>query len=133
MKTIVNLDIADKGMNEKLVGHLSSPDFFDVEKFPVAELHLTQITPNGKDQYKLVGNLKIKEVSRPVTMDGKVDAADPNSPKVLVKFTFDRTEWNVRYGSGKFFKNLGDKMISDKIHLDAEIVLSGSGPKSAQK
>jgi hypothetical protein len=33
----------------------------------------------------------------------------------------DRTVWNVRYGSGKFFKNLGDKVIADKIKLSVKL------------
>jgi hypothetical protein len=41
--------------------------------------------------------------------------------KANAKFDIDRTLWNIRYGSGKFFKGLGDKMINDNITLNINL------------
>ncbi|MFW5891269.1 MAG: YceI family protein, partial [bacterium] len=38
------------------------------------------------------------------------------------EITVDRTKYNVRYGSGKFFDNLGDNMIYDDFTLDVKII-----------
>jgi len=35
---------------------------------------------------------------------------------------FDRTEYGIKYGSGKFFENLGDKTIKDKVSLQVTLV-----------
>ena len=36
---------------------------------------------------------------------------------------FDRTKFNMKYGSGSFFKNLGDKMINNEIKIDYVVAL----------
>jgi len=37
-------------------------------------------------------------------------------------FDIDRTQWDLKYGSGKFFENLGDKMISDNFNLKLKLI-----------
>jgi len=34
----------------------------------------------------------------------------------------DRTKWDIKYNSGKFFKNLGDKLIYDDFEIEVEVV-----------
>jgi hypothetical protein len=41
---------------------------------------------------------------------------------VILKLEFDRTEFHVRYGTGKLFQNLGDKSIADNVQLNVELV-----------
>jgi hypothetical protein len=66
----------------------------------------------------VTADLTLKSETHPINFiakpssDGKTATAD---------LEFDRTKWNVRYGSGKFFKNLGDKMISDKVNLTVKL------------
>jgi polyisoprenoid-binding protein YceI len=48
--------------------HLRSADFFDVEKFPEIKFKSSSFTKDG-DDYKLSGNLTIKDVTKPVTLD----------------------------------------------------------------
>jgi len=48
---------------------LKSANFFDVANFPSITFKSTSITPNGKNQYKLKGNLTMHGVTKPVTMD----------------------------------------------------------------
>jgi len=43
MKTIVDEDLTDPAWNKKLIGHLSSDDFFSTEKFPKANLVVKRI------------------------------------------------------------------------------------------
>jgi polyisoprenoid-binding protein YceI len=133
MKTIANEDLKDASYNAKLVGHLSSDDFFDVQKFPEATLNLKKITSTGTGTFKVEGDMTIKGKTNPVTMDAKLVSADKGAQHVNVAFKFDRTLWDVRYGSGKFFKNLGDKMISDEISLDVNVYMQSTSFKTASK
>lgn len=117
MNSIVNLDIpADKEGNGKLVGHLKSADFFDVEKYPSAAFEVTGFEEKeGKTM--LSGNLTMKEkknnISFPVTVSTEGDSFTLTSET----FTIDRTKWDVQYGSKSIFKDLKDNFINDDIEL----------------
>ncbi|WP_144480089.1 YceI family protein [Cytobacillus oceanisediminis] len=54
--------------NEDRENHLKSADFFDVEKYPTIDFKSTSITRDG-DDYKVTGDLTIKDVTKPVTFD----------------------------------------------------------------
>jgi len=49
--------------------HLKSPDFFDSKQFPLITFHATKIARAGQG-YKVTGDLKIRDVSKSVTLDG---------------------------------------------------------------
>jgi polyisoprenoid-binding protein YceI len=121
MKSIVNTDIpADKEGNAKIVGHLKSADFFDVEKFPSAAFEITGLEDkDGKSM--LSGNLSIKGVKNNITFPVTI-ATSENELKIESEaFTIDRSKWNVKYGSKSFFDDLGDKFINDDIELKISV------------
>ena len=116
MTTITCTDLEGE-YNQKLVGHLKSDDFFGVEKFPVAQLEITQVISRGTPgDYKIVGDLTIKGITKEVRFMAKVN---PNQATAAI--TVDRSEFNVRYGSGSFFENLGDKTIYDEFELEVNL------------
>jgi polyisoprenoid-binding protein YceI len=121
MNSIVDLDIpADKEGNAKLVGHLKSADFFDVEKYPTAAFEITGMeTTDGKTM--LSGNLTLKDAKNNITFP--VSVSDEGNTMTLTSetFTIDRSKWNVQYGSKSFFDNLGDKFINDDIELKIKV------------
>ncbi|MBK3517590.1 YceI family protein [Carboxylicivirga marina] len=117
MNSITCSDIDNKDYNAKLVGHLKSDDFFGVEKHALSTLKLVTVTPNGTD-YKIGGELTIKGKTHPVSFD-----VTQNNGVFAGKLMVDRTKYDVRYGSGKFFDNLGDKMIYDEFELSFKVVL----------
>lgn len=49
--------------------HLRSPDFFDVEKYPHLTFRSTKVESTGNNTAKLIGDLTIRDVTRPVTLD----------------------------------------------------------------
>lgn len=49
--------------------HLKSADFFDVEKYPIITFRSTKVTKEDDDEYKVTGDLTIKDVTKPVTFD----------------------------------------------------------------
>ena len=121
MKTIKNTDLTDPTYNKKLVGHLTSPDFFDVEKHPEAILKVTSFKKQGPTAYDLTGDLTIKGKTKPVALKATTVSEKGGLSKISADLEFDRTDFDVRYGSGKFFQNLGDKVISDKVQLKVEL------------
>jgi polyisoprenoid-binding protein YceI len=131
MTTLVNDDLTDKEQNAKLVGHLKSPDFFDVAKFPEATLKIDGVESQAGGVYKLKGTLTIKGKSQPVAFTAQ-ESASKDGRVVKADLTFDRAKFDVRYGSDKFFDNLGDKIIKDDVQLSVTVVLT-EGKKTASK
>lgn len=125
MRTIVNLDLDDAEMNSKLITHLKSEDFFSVEKFPVSKFEIIKIEPlndASKPNFNstVSGNMTIKGISKSISFPAliKIENGILSS---FADFDIDRTEWEIRYGSGKFFENLGDKVINDKFNISFKI------------
>ena len=118
MTTITNSDLEDKGYNKKLVDHLKSDDFFGVKKFPTATFVLTESTKFKNEKATLKGKITIK---------GKTENSSfivkRSGNKYMAKIEIDRSKFDVRYGSGSFFDNLGDKAINDIFTLDVKLVL----------
>ncbi len=121
MKSIVDLDMpADDENNAKIVGHLKSPDFFDIEKYPTAAFTITGVEEmEGKTM--LSGNLTLKEKKNNVTFPVMVSSEGDNFTLTSEVFTIDRSKWDVKYGSKSFFDNLGDKFINDDIELKINV------------
>ena len=111
------------GMKDKLEGHLKSPDFFGVEKYPEATLGITKVVHRGTPgDYTVRGNLKIKEAENEIKFMVHVEKGDDGITATAEKITIDRSEYDVRYGSGSFFQNLGDKTIYDEFDLKVSLV-----------
>jgi polyisoprenoid-binding protein YceI len=119
--------IADKdhGTKNGLVDHLKSPDFFDVEKFPLAKFTITKVEAAGGENVKVTGDLTIKGITHEVTFPAIMDIKD-GVAKAMGTLTIDRTQWGVRYKSGTFFSNLADDAISDSIEFEMKIVAKKS-------
>lgn len=132
MNTIVCLDLPAGEMNGKLVGHLKSDDFFSVASHPVSKLALTTVKKLKGNEYQFNGNLTIKGITHPVSFTATVDLAG-ESLKASGQLTVNRAKYDIRYGSGSFFSNLGDKMIYDDFTLDFNVVAyTKSGNPTAQ-
>ena len=96
----------------KLNGHLKSEDFFGTEKFPTATLVFKKVVKKTANLYTVTGDLTIKGKTNPITFDL---ATTQNTAATSLKI--DRTKYDIKYGSGSFFDNLGDKAISDDFDL----------------
>ncbi|KKQ35961.1 MAG: YceI family protein [Candidatus Nomurabacteria bacterium GW2011_GWB1_37_5] len=111
-----------KGEGESFLSkHLMSPDFFDAEKYPTADFKMTKAEVLNDGSYKIDGVLTIKGITKPISILSKISMAD-STVKIEGKIELDRTEWDVRYGSGKFFQNLGDAIIGDMFTLEFDLV-----------
>ncbi len=121
MKSIKCLDLTDAGYNAKLIGHISSPDFFDVAKYPTATLKITKATAKTAINYDITGNLTINGVTQPITFPAVVTVAK-DATTATAKFEVDRTKFGSKYGSKSFFESIGDKVIYDNFQVDVKIV-----------
>ena len=115
------IEYKDKTNKNTPVKHLKSPDFFDVEKFPISTITITKVASVSGKTIKITGNLTIKGISHPISFPAKVEV-NAGIVKANAKLIIDRTNWDVRYNSGKFYDNLADKTISDSIEFDITIV-----------
>ncbi len=105
---------------EKLTNHLKSADFFDVEQFPSAAIKITEVKSAGENLYDVTADLTIKNTTQPVLFQAQVVKSE-SGITALATILIDRTVYDIRYGSGKFFENLGDKTIHDTFTLDVSI------------
>lgn len=120
--TSITVDDLEGEWGTKLLGHLQSDDFFSVSTYPTAAFKITQVAPGAEgSQYTVTGDLSIKGKTNPVSFD--VTATEKDG-KMLTSgtATIDRTQYGIRYGSGTFFDNLGDKTISDNFELSFNVV-----------
>ena len=101
---------------QKLEGHLKSDDFFSVASHQTSKLVFTNVKATGKNSYEVTGDLTIKGISKPVTFDVSVYGS-----KATATLKVDRAQYDVRYGSGSFFDDLGDKTIYDEFDLVVDL------------
>ncbi len=121
MQSILNEDLSGD-MKASLEKHLKSDDFFAVDKYPVATLILTKITQKDGDNYSVTGQLTIREKTNPVSFDASVKTNSDGSSSITARrFSIDRTQWEIIYGSGSFFKGLADKAINNEVYFEVSI------------
>lgn len=117
MPTITVTDItADQGKG-KLEGHLKSDDFFSTDNHKEAKLVFRTVTQKAKQMYTVTADLTIKGITKPVTFD-----LNANSTTATTTFNVDRTKYDIKFKSGSFFENLGDKAIYDNFQINVNLV-----------
>jgi polyisoprenoid-binding protein YceI len=117
MNSISCSDIESEKKNEYLVNHLKDKDFFNAKEFPLAIIKIIRAERYKGNIYKIVADLTIKGITHPISFQADVNINGSNY-LAKAKIKIDRTKWDIRYGSGSFFEDLGDKMILDEIEFD---------------
>ncbi|MGH9272567.1 MAG: YceI family protein [Ilumatobacteraceae bacterium] len=103
--------------------HLRSPDFFDASKHPQITFRSTALEPHGDDVFRLVGDLTVKGITRPVTLDVEVGgvAQDPwGGTRVgfTASGTLDRSDFGLEWNAAL---ETGGVLVGDKIKLDLDV------------
>jgi polyisoprenoid-binding protein YceI len=111
MTSLTSTDLSGESLG-KLNGHLNSADFFGTEKYTTSNLVFKTIAAKAKNVFAVTADLTIKGTTHPVAFDLTV-----NGNTASTAFKVDRTKYDIKYGSGSFFDNLGDKAISDDFEL----------------
>ena len=118
-------------MKEKLEAHLKGSvpgkedDFFNVSKYPKATFNIlgsTKLENDPLGTHMINGELRIKEITKPVSFKAVVDLASGVAIKATAEpFVIDRTEWDIKFKSKKFFDDLKDDFVNDEIKLELTV------------
>ncbi|MBN1791004.1 MAG: YceI family protein [Bacteroidales bacterium] len=126
--SIVNLDLKDEGMNNRLVGHLKSADFFDVAKYPTGRFSITKVTKvsgpaagAAKATHRIEGDLTMKGITKKISFDASINLLNGKLVATTPSFTIDRTQWGVNYQSKSIFAELKDQFIYDDMTLAIDL------------
>ena len=103
--------------------HLKSPDFLDVEQFPTMTFKSTRIERAAHDQYKMAGDLTIRNVTRPVTLE-VVYSGQAKDPRGGVHAGFsahtsiNRKDWGLTWNVAL---ETGGLLVSEEVKLALEV------------
>ena len=121
----------DGEMKEKLETHLKGTvegkedDFLNVGKFPTATYTIkgsTKLENDPLGTHMINGDLTIKGITKPVSFKAVVDLASGTALKAVAEpFVIDRTEWDIKFKSKKFFEDLKDDFINDEVKLELTV------------
>jgi polyisoprenoid-binding protein YceI len=125
MTSIVITDIEDKKTNQDFFEHLLNDDFFSVNKFKTSKLVITGSNKVEGNKNKIEGTLTIKDIAHPISFITSIEIFT-DTLHSLGEVVIDRTLYNIRYGSGKFIDNLGDKLIYDDFVLQFKLIAQKS-------
>jgi len=106
--------------NEKLTGHLKSPDFFDVETYPTATFASTAIAANDDGTYTMTGTLDLHGVTKQISFPASIDLTESG-------FTASAEFAIKRFDFGVVYPGMPDDLIRDDvlIKLDLQSVAAG--------
>ncbi|PJB15136.1 MAG: YceI family protein [Flavobacteriales bacterium CG_4_9_14_3_um_filter_32_8] len=119
MNSITNTDMEGE-WSQKLLDHLNSADFFDVKNHSASTLEINSVKNIEGNKYIVNGNLTIKGISKPIEFPATIEVKD-GKLAAFAEVKIDRTLYDIKYGSGKFFEGLGDKMIDDEFIVKFKI------------
>ncbi len=124
VNSLNNIDLAgDAESKGKLEGHLKSPDFFDVAKYPTAKFEITSVEPFVADSsvktltagatHIIKGNLTLKDSTKNISFPANV-VITANSATASADFNIDRTQWGMNY---KGPNNPQDWVINKEVNI----------------
>jgi polyisoprenoid-binding protein YceI len=158
---MTTIHCTDEGMDsasyKKLIGHLKSGDFFQVDSFPKAKFELTGVKKFDKDTsmkigldtlkkkptHYIAGNLTMKGITKNVSEVPAWIDVNKKRVKALSEFSFDRTRWDIMFGSRSTettMKQMKDGFIYDQVDLRISLhatpskkMAEGDGKKKGKK
>jgi polyisoprenoid-binding protein YceI len=107
--------------------HLRSADFFDVEKYPYITFKLTGIEPVDEENFRVRGDLTVKDITKPVVLDATIEGRmpDPFGAKerlgISVRGQLNRMDWGLNWDGLAGAVPFASHTI--KLEVDAEIVV----------
>ena len=105
--------------------HLRSADFFDAERFPTITFRSTKVDPVGDDRYEVLGDLTIRDVTRPVTLDaqGLGSLRDPwgnERAGYTATARIDRKDFGLLWNQAL---ETGGVVVGDEVKIELEVEL----------
>jgi polyisoprenoid-binding protein YceI len=113
--------------------HLRNPDFFDVERFPVMTFRSTSVEPRGDGRATIHGDLTIRDVTRPVTLDAELIAiargfGGERRAAFEARTKIDRERWGLTWNVGL---EAGGVLVGKEITISLEITAVEVAPVEA--
>jgi len=128
MESISNTDIESPEWKQKLEDHLKSEDFFHTDSFPHAILEIkgrqSLIIENSKKSGQILADLTIRGITHEIKLPLDLTQSQ-NNFNAEGSVDIDRTLYNIQYKSGKFFDELGDKLIYDNFTVQFMVQTKG--------
>lgn len=127
-KSTVEVKLPLSGLNSftaKFDEHLKSADFFDAAKFPAATFKSTKVEANGTNKLTVTGDLTIKDVTKPVTLDVTINGGGEHPMAKVPAAGFDATTTIKRsdFGVGAYAPN-----VSDEVNIRITTEATGEKP-----
>jgi polyisoprenoid-binding protein YceI len=127
-KTTVNVEVDLTSINtrdDQRDGHLKSPDFFDVEKYPTMKFVSTRVEQIDENNGRLYGQLTIKDITKEVVLDVEYAgiAKSPwgtESAGFSASGSLNRKEWGLNWNQAL---ETGGVLVGDKINIEIELEL----------
>ena len=108
--------------NEDRDGHLRSPDFFDVEKFPEITFASNKVTKVDNDTFAVAGALKMHGVSKPITLTvdylGEMNAMGGTRAGYELSTTLDRKDWGISWNRAL---DSGGLILGDDVEVNINL------------
>ncbi|HMQ05943.1 MAG TPA: YceI family protein [Saprospiraceae bacterium] len=136
MSTINVTDLSG-GRKDRLEAHLKgttedkAEDFFNMRVYPTAQFQISKITQLEGDpsaNHMIYGNLTIKDITKEIGFKAHINLSGEKIEVVTPPFTIDRTLWDIKFLSNRFFDNIADRAIDD--HIGLRINLMANALKS---
>ena len=128
MASISNTDIESPEWKQKLEDHLKSEDFFHTDSFPQAILEIKGLQlvfiENSKNSEQILADLTISGITHEIKFPFELTQSQ-NNFTAKGSVDIDRTLYNINYKSGKFFDELGDKLIYDNFTVQFKVQTRG--------
>lgn len=116
---------------EMLEDHLKSDDFFAVATNPEAMFTIVTVEPTSKyasdpttadsSKYIIGGRLTVRGIEKSISFPATIIAISDDSIQANASFMINRADWEIKYGSNSFFKDLGDKAIRDAVEITLDL------------
>jgi polyisoprenoid-binding protein YceI len=110
--------------DEKRDAHVKGADFFDVEKYPKISFVSKRVTPDGKNQWKVAGDLTLRGVTKEITLDVESAPAEAKDPwgnlrsGASAETVIKRSEFGLTFNAPL---ETGGVMLSDEVHLHIDV------------
>jgi polyisoprenoid-binding protein YceI len=132
----VEVDMASVNTHDpKRDGHLKSPDFFDVAKYPTATFKSTKVQKAGKNKLKVHGDLTLHGVTKPIVLDVEGPTAPLKTPfgstvrGVHATTKLDRKDFGIVWNKAL---DSGGVLVGNEVKLDLNIELSEKPPATVK-
>ncbi len=103
---------------QKLEGHLKSEDFFNTANYTTSTLTFKSIASKANNTYLVTADLTIKGITNSIQFDFIITGKN----KAAAALNINRTKYDIKYGSGSYFDDLGDKTIYDDFELNVVLM-----------